>query len=129
MDPRGVRAMIAGAIVVAAAVVLFVVLHGGGGSSSETAGRSGEPSQKTILVRDAKPVGGIQELTYHHGDRVRIKVQSDVADEVHVHGYDFMKDVPRGGSVSFDFPASIEGAFEIELESRKQQLAELKVEP
>jgi hypothetical protein len=84
---------------------------------------------KTIVVRDAKPVGGIQELTYHHGDRVRIRVKSDVADEVHVHGYDFMKDVPAGGSVSFDFSATIEGAFEMELESRKEQLAELKIEP
>jgi hypothetical protein len=129
MDPRGVRAMIVGAIVVAAAVVLFVVLHGGGGSSSETAGTGSQPPPKTILVRDAKPVGGIQDLTYHHGDRVRIRVHSDVADEVHVHGYNFMKDVPAGGLVSFDFPATIEGAFEIELESRKQQLAEFKVEP
>ena len=44
---------------------------------------------------------------------------SDVADEIHVHGYDLKKDVPAGGSVRFSFPASIEGVFEIELEGRK----------
>ncbi|MFN8162742.1 MAG: hypothetical protein U0R26_02725 [Solirubrobacterales bacterium] len=41
-------------------------------------------------------------------------MESDVSDEVHVHGYDLMKDVKAGGTVEFDFPASIEGVFEAE---------------
>ena len=40
-----------------------------------------------------------------------------------------MKDVEAGGSVSFDFPATIEGVFEAELESRKEQILELTVNP
>ena len=43
--------------------------------------------------------------TYNEGEQVHFKVDSDVSDEVHVHGYDIMKDVKAGGSVSFDFPA------------------------
>ncbi len=56
-------------------------------------------------------------------------MDSDVSDEVHMHGYDIMKDVKAGGSVSFDFPATIEGVFEAELEGRKEQIIELTVNP
>jgi hypothetical protein len=98
----------------------------GGGAA---AGDSGGGNVTTILVRNGEPVGGVQELEYSAGEQVRFKVRSDVADEIHVHGYDLMKDVPAGGSVSFSFPAEIEGIFEIELEGLKEQIAELRVNP
>jgi hypothetical protein len=82
-----------------------------------------------LTVKNAKPVGGVKRLEYTSGERVRFRVHSDVADEVHIHGYDRSKDVEAGGSVSFDFPAKLEGVFEIELESRKEQIAELRVKP
>ena len=37
--------------------------------------------------------------------------------------------MPAGGTVSFDFPAEIEGIFEVELEGRGEQIAELRVNP
>jgi hypothetical protein len=83
----------------------------------------------TVVIRDGEPVGGIEELEYSAGDEIRFEVTSDVADEVHVHGYDLMQDVAAGGTVSFDFPAEIEGIFEVELEGRKEQIAELRVNP
>ncbi len=83
----------------------------------------------TVVVRNGEPVGGIAELEYDAGDQIRFEVSSDVADEVHVHGYDLMEEVPAGGTVSFDFPAEIEGIFEVELEGRKEQIAELRVNP
>jgi hypothetical protein len=83
----------------------------------------------TIVIRNGEPVGGIKELEYNAGDEIRFEVTSDVADEVHVHGYDLMQDVPVGGTVSFDFPAEIEGIFEVELEGRIEQIAELRVNP
>jgi hypothetical protein len=108
---------------VALLVGLFFVFRGG----SETG--SGTGSRLEVTVRDAKPVGGIQDLTVDKGAQVVVHVDSDVADEVHVHGYDLMKDVAAGGSVEFDFPAKIDGKFEIELESRKEQIADLAVSP
>jgi heme/copper-type cytochrome/quinol oxidase subunit 2 len=78
---------------------------------------------------NGQPQGGVRRLEYEKGDRVRFKVQSDVADEIHVHGYDLMKDVTAGGTVTFSFPASIEGRFEIELEEAGTQIAELEVDP
>ena len=101
---------------------------GGGdnGGNSITENASAVP---TIVVENGEPVGGVQELEYSAGDQIRFEVDSDVADEIHVHGYDLMKDVPAGGSVSFSFPAEIEGIFEVELEGRKEQIAELRVNP
>jgi hypothetical protein len=91
----------------------------------------GEPANPAIevVVKGGKPVGGIQHLTYDKGDDVRLIVKSDVADEVHIHGYELMKDVEAGGQVEFAFPAKIDGKFEIELENRKEQIADLAVNP
>ncbi|MDX6652790.1 MAG: hypothetical protein QOJ38_1571 [Solirubrobacterales bacterium] len=118
---------------IAVAVVLFVVLKSDSRDSKSSSPPATQPGSvakvATVTVRDAKPVGGIQRLTFQKGGRVRFEVVSDIADEIHVHGYDLMKDVPAGGSVSFDFPASIDGVFEVELEGRKQQIAELTVQP
>lgn len=124
-----------GALAVAAAVVLFLVLKGGGDDSNssstsrDTVAGGGRKAIPTIVVKSGKPVGGIQELDYTMGDQVRFRVRSDVGDEVHVHGYDRMKDVAPGHPVSFDFPANIEGVFEAELENRSEQIIELRVNP
>lgn len=133
MQSNTVRAGV-GVAIVAAAVVLFLVLKGGGDSndSSQTAGGTGKAGPKsipTIVVKNGKPVGGIRELDYTKGDQVRFRVRSDVSDEVHVHGYDLIKDVAPGHPVSFDFPADLEGVFEAEIESRKEQIIELRVHP
>ncbi len=81
-----------------------------------------------VLIKGGKPVGGIQRATVKKGQEVAIVVHSDVADEVHVHGYDLHKDVEAGGTVRIVFPATITGVFEAELESRKLQIIEFRVE-
>jgi hypothetical protein len=80
-------------------------------------------------VGGGEPRGGAKRLSFDSGERVRFSVTSDVADEVHVHGYDLSEEVPAGGTVRFGFPASIEGVFEVELEGRGVQIAELRVSP
>jgi hypothetical protein len=129
-------AVAVGAVVVL--VVLFVILNGGDDnkdskSSNNATVTTGQPpggnKQAVIDVQGGKPVGGIQKLSYTKGDQVRFKVNSDVADEIHVHGYDFHKDVPAGGSVTFSFKANIEGVFVIELEAKGEQIAQLTVKP
>lgn len=124
MNSNTVRAAVGAAIVIAAVVLLIVLSGSNSDSSSETT-----KGVTTIAIRHGKPVGGIAQLTYNKGEEVRFEVDSDVSDEVHMHGYDIMKDVKAGGSVSFDFPATIEGVFEAELEGRKQQILELTVNP
>jgi hypothetical protein len=87
------------------------------------------PAIPQIVVKGAKPVGGITAITVSKGDPIRFTVKSDVSDEIHVHGYDLHKNVKAGGQVSFSFPAKIDGEFEVELESRAQQIAKLVVNP
>jgi hypothetical protein len=124
MNSKTARAVVGVAVVVVAIVLLIVLKNN---DSSDTS--SASSGVATIVIKNGKPVGGIKQLTYNEGERVRFKVDSDVSDEVHMHGYDIMKDVKAGGSVSFDFPATIEGVFEAELEGRKEQILELTVNP
>jgi plastocyanin len=101
----------------------------GSSDTNTTSANAKAGSGAKIVVENGEPVGGVQELEYSAGDQIQFTVESDVADEVHVHGYDLMKDVPANGTVSFSFPAEIEGIFEVELEGRKEQIAELRVNP
>jgi hypothetical protein len=136
--------VVAGIAVVIVAAVLFVVLRDGSddeplnlpNGAPTTAQEAGEvkPKKKpapipTIVVEHGAPVGGVKELSYDSGEQIRFKVESDIAEEIHVHGYDISKEVAAGGSVEFDFPASIEGVFEAELEAQGVQIAELTVNP
>lgn len=114
--------LLVGAVVV---VVLAVVLIGGG-SDSKTKTASGP---QTVTVVNGKPDGGVKTITYKKGDTVDLTVKSDTADEIHIHGYDVHKDVAKGGSVHFTFPASIDGRFVVELEAKGEQIASLQVEP
>jgi hypothetical protein len=100
-------------------------------TAASTTTTAAPPVPKTPVVRvtGGKPAGGIAKLSFDKGDDVRFTVASDVADEIHVHGYDLMKDVKAGGRVTFTFPAKIDGIFEIELEDAGVQIAELKVSP
>jgi hypothetical protein len=144
MQSRAVSAVIVVALV-AVAVVLFVVLSDDDGDSDQAASgttttatttaqeKNEKPKPKprvtTIEVKGGEPVGGVQELTYTAGDEVRFDVESDVAEEVHVHGYDIIKEVEPGKPMRFEFPADIEGGFEVELEGAHVQIAELTVQP
>ncbi|HVD39797.1 MAG TPA: hypothetical protein VNC16_02185 [Solirubrobacterales bacterium] len=137
------RTAVVGVVLAVVAVVLLIVLSGGDDSGSDTTtGAAGKESSRdggettakpevtTIVVgKDGKPVGGVAEIDVNKGDEVRFKVKSAIAEEIHVHGYDLMKDVPAGGTVSFEFPAELEGIFEAELEGEAEQILELRVEP
>ena len=108
----------------AVAALAAVAVLGGCGASSAP-----KTLSATITVAGGQPKGGVRDLEVRKGGRVHLTVRSDTADEVHVHGYDFHKDVAKGGSVTFDFAAKIDGRFMIELENAHQQLANLRVEP
>jgi copper(I)-binding protein len=88
-----------------------------------------KPTVVRVTVVDGAPNGGIVRATVDQGDRVRLVVTSDVADEIHLHGYDVSRDVAAGGTVTLAFRASIPGRFEAELEERGVQIAGITVEP
>ena len=149
MRSRTGRALLGAALLITAVVLFLVLQDDGGGGAADSGGgtdapartepRPGDeqdraakppkPSIPVIAIEAGKPVGGVEELEFAAGDRIRFEVKSDVADEVHVHGYDVIEEVEAGSSVRFDFPATIEGVFEVELEDRAEPIAELRVTP
>ena len=129
-------------------VALFLVFRpGGGGGDASSPGSSptrgpAPPSASPSSSVPATDAGRI-EVTVRNGavrvtpsapevsqgSRVEIVVTSDVADEVHVHGYDLMRDVEAGGTAVIDFVADAPGVFEVELENEGTLLFELTVTP
>lgn len=117
-----------GGVLVVVAVILLIVLSSGGSDESSTTDAGKVPT--IVIDKEGHPVGGVQELVYRKGDRIHFKVEVPFEEEVHLHGYDVAKEVPKGGgTVTYDLPATIEGVFEAELEGHKEQIIELKVEP
>jgi ABC-type Fe3+-hydroxamate transport system substrate-binding protein len=86
------------------------------------------PTVVNIVVVNGSPQGGIVRQTVNRGDRVVLVVKSDVADEIHLHGYDLSRDVTAGGTARLPFSATLPGRFEVELESRGVQIADLTVD-
>jgi len=126
LNAKTVRIVAAAAVLVVAIVLLIVLKKDDGGEDKPSdAGKF-----PTINVNKAgEPASGIVDLTYNKGDQIQFKVHSEVAGEVHVHGYDLMKDVAAGGTITYDFPATIEGVFEAEMEDQKEQIIQLTVQP
>jgi len=87
------------------------------------------PRVETIRMRGRAPVGEPETLTFKSGDTVRLRFRSDVAEEVHIHGYDRYVDVPAGGTATARFEANAEGIFEIESHGSGELLAKLEVQP
>jgi copper(I)-binding protein len=88
-----------------------------------------QPTVVRVAVVSGSPKGGIVRETVDKGDRVVLVVTSDVADEVHLHGYDISRDVVAGGTARIAFKATLPGRFEVELEDRGIQIADLTVQP
>jgi FtsP/CotA-like multicopper oxidase with cupredoxin domain len=133
------------AIAAVIAVVAVIVLAGGGDeSSSENTAATATPTatgtaapqeaepQKTATPKPPPPLltaDKVTDLKVTEGDTVRFRVRSDVDEEVHVHGYNLMKDVSAGKTATMSFKATITGIFEIEFEDSATQIAKLTVEP
>jgi hypothetical protein len=87
------------------------------------------PTEIRIVVVDGAPRGGIVRETVEKGDRVVLVVRADVTDHIHLHGYDIMRDVAPGKPARLPFKATIPGRFEVELEDRGVQIADITVTP
>ncbi|TAK70286.1 MAG: hypothetical protein EPO13_04915 [Actinomycetota bacterium] len=61
------------------------------------------------------------------GSTVRLTVNSDVVDEVHLHGYDVEETVRPGNPAVITFKADQPGLFEVETHESKRTLFQLQV--
>jgi hypothetical protein len=144
------------ALAAVVAVVAVVLLTRGGSDSSPTPGpatgsgstsstgsgagvtggdtNSGDEGASPAATPAATPApvlraGEVTRITVTQGQRVRFQARSDRREEVHVHGYDIMRDAAPGAPARFSFRATITGRFEIEFEDSGEQIGELEVEP
>jgi hypothetical protein len=137
------------AAAVAVGIVAFLVLRPGddddappptpvsdgeqeeGDGGTEPAGSETEPKPEVtrIEVEGGAPVGGVERIEVDQGEEVRLVVTADAPAQVHVHGYELLKDVAPGQPARFGFPAELDGGFEVELEGTHVQIAELRVSP
>jgi hypothetical protein len=144
-----VRAGIA-AVAALALIGLFVVLRPGSGPAAPSPSPTppGSPSPRTTTPGSpgptASPTPDVREVDIEVeegrvqgpsvvrlalGERVRLEVQADRADEVHVHGYDLLEDVAPGSPARIVFTADAPGVFEVELEGSGLLLTRLEVAP
>ena len=62
------------------------------------------------------------------GEEVTLVVTSDVADEIHVHGYDLTLALSPSRPTQLSFGATVPGVFEVELHDAGTVLLTLQVE-
>jgi hypothetical protein len=125
------------ALLLALAAITGLVACGGGNDTTSASSASGggsatttgETAPPTITIKNGEPVNGVETLEYSAGEQAEFKVSSDEEVEVHVHGYEIEKEVPANGTVTFSFPAELEGIYEVELHPSEEQIAELRVNP
>jgi hypothetical protein len=98
---------------------------------STTTQPAGPPPPERINVRfeGGEVVGGVKVVDVDRNRQVVLVVRSDVADHVHVHGYDLLGDVAPGQPTRISFRANDVGRFEVELEDRALPLVDLRVNP
>lgn len=135
------------AIAVVIAVAAVALLGGGedtGPSSTTTAaGTATAAPSATAEPEEASPVetatdepeavlltaGRERTIEVTQGDRVEFRVRSDAPEEVHVHGYDVVKELEPGRTETISFTADLTGIWEIELEVSHQPIGRLRVVP
>ena len=144
------------ALAIAVAVAAFLIVGTGGEDDDESAQTSTtpaagtaqqaptgtapsakpapEPAVERVVLKGFAPVGGVKPIEAAKGDTVRFVVASDVADEIHLHGYDLYRDAAPGRPARFAIKADIEGVFDIESHQAEDAgndalIAKLVVEP
>lgn len=132
----------------AAALALFLVLAGCGGDEAPTVtpgasvtstssststststlagGAGGATTVLSVTVRGGSVEGASRQRATLN-QPVTIRVTSDAADQVHVHGYDKTFDVAAGRTGEVTFVANIPGVFEVEFERSHRLLFTLEV--
>jgi hypothetical protein len=95
-------------------------------ATTTTAGLSGVLIEATVTGDKVETAS--RRVRIDRGQKVRIRVQADRAEGVHLYGYDLSADVAPGRPVVIDFTADAPGVFEVELEQAHLRLFELQVQ-
>jgi hypothetical protein len=81
----------------------------------------------SVTVAGGEVTGDTGRVEVPLGTRVRLSVTADVADEIHVHGFDLYQDVSPGQASQLEFVADRAGVYEVELHDARQVLTRLQI--
>ena len=97
-------------------------------TASPSAASSAPAGQRIeVTVRGGQVSGDTGRVPVPVGEVVTLAITSDVADEVHVHGYDLEAALTPGMPTELTFDATIPGVFEVELHEAGTVLLTLQV--
>lgn len=82
-----------------------------------------------FVVRNGERVAGPVAMQAKEGDDVEIKVTSDRADELHLHGYDLHTAIKPNEPAALYFKATHSGRFDVELHHAGVALGALEIQP
>ena len=96
--------------------------------ASSSAAATGATDQRIeVQVSGGQVHGDTGRVPVAAGAHVTLVVTSDVADEVHVHGYDVEQELSPGQPAEIVLDATIPGVFEVELHEAGTTLLSLQV--
>jgi hypothetical protein len=98
-------------------------------SPAESAPAPGTPAGQRIEVTVAggQVSGDTGRVPVAVGEEVTLVVTSDVADEIHLHGYDLTAAIAPSRPTQLAFAATVPGVFEVELHEAGTVLLTLQV--
>jgi hypothetical protein len=127
------------------AALVGLALTAGLAASAGTAPQAATPSSSTastaetsaaatpagrrieVQVTGGQVTGDTGRVPVASGEHVTLAITSDVADEVHLHGYDLEAELSPGQPAELTFDATIPGVFEVELHEAGTLLLSLQV--
>ena len=95
---------------------------------SDAAPRGAAGQRIEVQVSGGQVGGDTGRVPVAAGTEVTLSVTSDVADEVHVHGYDLDASLTPGTPAEISFTADVPGVFEVELHEAGTVLLTLQVQ-
>ena len=128
-------------LLTATALVLATGCSAGSDPDTAAPAAPAAPSAEASRAASPSPTATVIEVTYRGGEvsgveprvpvsvgeSVVLRVTSDVAEEIHVHGYDLYADIPAGGTGEVAFTADLAGAWEVELHEAGRPMFQLRV--
>jgi hypothetical protein len=98
-------------------------------ASSAPSSSAAESGQRIdVRVSGGQVSGDTGRVPVPAGEPVTLTITSDVADEVHVHGYDLTAELAPNVAAELTFAATIPGVFEVELHDAGTVLLTLQVQ-
>jgi len=82
-----------------------------------------------MTLKNGRRVSEPAVLQVHQGDDVTLRVTSDAADELHLHGYNLRLQVAPGSTATLRFTAKLTGRFAVESHKTEATLGAVEVYP